>query len=358
MLGLRKWYSTAMDARRARKAWNGGVPLMSRETAQYASQHHAQHWVALASELQMARLYQYSPHCESIAGVVHKEFWIALMRTHNLVEKWEDYWKPLLAQACMEGNSSVIQAYADVFGFPNAFYNIDGMPLVHPRIIGWEANNGHISKKHVRNMISISQIRPGFSGWDAEEFVLGGPVMLAWVLDWVKLPGSVIDARDGHAFVQYLHGLLEEMHASAGERNDQGLAMLQAGHQYRKTRVWTQVSDLATPIIAGPTLIMLRAVYERFAFEPKLMDAMEERWCRGDLDDPLVAAVVNYMKPNWQSVGAGGSDADSVLLTMLDLQADKNDPFSIYQAALPFFRPELAIAAVAEVYDVGPLVAD
>lgn len=376
MFGIGQWYADRRSVNKAEKAWNNGVPLLSEENVQYASLHHAQHWVQWAGKLEMARYYEYSPQSPEVTRIVHQNFWLAMMAAHGAQQAL--YWDNAVRTAGMEGNLSIIEAYAQTFGLSTALDAVEKFGVLHPRVIGWQAENGMVSKTHVHALVDLNEQIPRFSGWDAQEFVKGGPALLSWILDWVELPDAVINARDGYAMSRYISEVIDAMDAEAGERAADGTSTLKNGHQYRKTRVWTKVSDLATPVIAGPALVMLRSLYQRFGFDPMLMDAILGRWTEGDTADPRVCSVLHYMDVekmglpgmSWRGHMAEGeternawrstieSRADTVLFHMLELQADRHDNLSIYQAALPFFRPKLALQAVAEQYDVGALVAD
>ena len=371
-------YDRFIGVRRALKAWDGGHPEVSLETAKYASKHYAQHWAQWAGALKMAEPIKYSPLSMRLSSVVSKPFWTAVMHTHGPRQAPQQYWNPLLTKASMEGNLSVIEAFAEVFGLSMALKEIEELTVVHPRVVGWQATNGVLSKKHVRNLIDMTWVEPAYSAWDAQEFVQGGPVMLAWILDWVKLPDTIISDDDGYAFVLYISGLLDEMDAEPGGRAADGMTTLRNGHQFRKMRVWPRVSDLATPIIAGPTLIMLRTLYERFGFDHILMDTVAGRWTREDLNDPKVCAVVHYINSTaevrqgfawkeqsnllqsdravWQKHIE--AKADPVIVQMLLLQADGEQSFSVYQGALPSFRSSMEQLERAEQFEVGFLLAD
>ena len=373
---LGEWYNRFIGGRRALKAWNNGTPLLSLDTAKQASLHYAQHWVRWAGELKMAEPHQYSPVSTRLSSIVSKPFWTALMQAHGLREAPQRYWTPLLYKASMEGNLSAIEAFAEVFGLSMAVKEIEELALVHPRVVGWQAANGLLNKKHVRTLIDMNWLKPGYSGWDAQEFVQGGPVMLAWILDWVKLPDTIINEEDGYAFVRYISGLLDEMEAEPGERAADGMTTLKNGHQFRKHRVWAEVSDLATPIIAGPTLIMLRTLYKRFGFDHLLMDAVAGRWTSVDLHDARVCAIVHYINNtagtreglSWReyrdlSQGEGlvwgkeiEAKADPVIFQMLQLQANGGQSFSVYQSAIPFFRSAAEKLDSAEQFEVGSLL--
>lgn len=292
MFGIGQWFKRMRSMRLARKLWNDGYPMVSTDTAQYASEHYAPIWAKWAEtfcadlRITVSRL--------PAAWIVHKGFWLAVMQADLKRKEHVTPRRILMDVASMEGNLSIIEAFAEVFGTVEAWSEIEKSTLVHPRVIAWQARNGLPSKAHVRDLAHVNRLAPDYSGWDAQEFAKGGPVMLAWVLDWVKLPDTVIDKNDGYAMVHYIQGLLDAMEAETGERGTDGMTTLKRGHEYRKHRAWTQVSHLATPIIAGTALVMLRAIYARFGFDPKLMDAASGRWSEGDLEDPHVCAIVDY----------------------------------------------------------------
>ena len=163
------------ESRAARTAWNKGRPILSLETSQYASEHHAQYWARWAKELVMEQQLQYSPASRSLAAVVHKDFWVAVMRAHGLPNK-----DPLVALSCMEGNLSVLDAFAQVFAAAIVTQWTENFSFVHPRVVGWQLGHGHRAGKDIHRALALKWEQTSFAR-DAITGSQGAAVFLDWV---------------------------------------------------------------------------------------------------------------------------------------------------------------------------------
>lgn len=371
---LIQWYKHRLLSWRARHAWNRGVPMVSMSTARNASEAFAPYWTQWAGQLNMTCSLQYSPVSTLLSAIVNKEFWIAVMQTHGLKTD-RSYWHDLISRAAMEGNLSVVEAFSEVFDVAAALAEIQASSFVHPRVIQWQLLHGdkdQVFKDAFTKLLNSKEC----SAWDAQHFVWGGPALQEWVLDWVKLPDTVINECEGYAIVQVLQNMLTFMQADPGER-DVGSKMptLREGHQYRKCRAPVHVSDLAAPLFADTILTMLKAVYSRFDFEAPLMDAVCGRSTLSDMDDARVCAVVNIqvnqiiVRPDWWPIEQRHKVeehalTESVLSHVLQWHVEDLDSFSVvhsfsfsfYAAALPFFRRAAPQQAVTESFDVCALL--
>lgn len=366
MLG--QWYTSMKESRAALKAWNRGRPNISLETAQYASEHHAQYWARWAKELVMEQQLQYSPACIPVAAVVHKDFWVAVMRAHGLPNKDPEYWYPLVAVSCMEGNLSVLDAFAQVFDASIVSQWAENFTFVHPRVVGWQLVHGHTNRKNIRDMLLVKWDQSDYFARDAMTFAQGGPVMLDWVRAWVALPDTLVSPEDGSALLARIGSLLWKASAEPGVRATGGLPTLRNGHQYRKYRNWLEGSHLAAPLVAGDALRMVHAIHLRFGMESVAMDALTNRWNDEDLQDSRVCALIcarhgdkNRLPPSlsqekWEYIVEQAKN-ESLLMQALEW-ADKKNVFSLYQAALPFFRETQAREELAQSLELGDVFND
>lgn len=369
MLG--QWYNSMKESRAAHKAWNKGRPIVSLETTQYASEHHAQYWARWAKELVMEQQLQYSPASSSLAAVVHKDFWVAVMRAHGLPSKDPEYWYPLVAGSCLEGNLSVLDAFAQVFdagivsqwieNFSFVHQHVD-VRFVHPRVVGWQIEHGQRPSNNVHRALTLKWDQTSFSR-DAMTGSQGAAVYLDWVRAWLELPDAVVSPKDAIALLARVGKDLWEAKAEPGVRGEGGMPTLRSGHQYRKHRRGFHGSHMAAPLIAGDALRVMHAAYHRFGFEPILMDALVSRWSEDDLRHPRVCALlyVRYSdlpspRPpmtdaQWATI-CHNAQAEPLMVQSL-AWGDLSDPFSLYQAALPFFRETQAREELAHSLDLG-----
>lgn len=357
---LTQWYKRLQQAFRARRAWNSGMPMVLTNTARNASEAFAPYWTRWAGQLVMASSSQYSPSTTWLSAIVNKAFWVAVMQKHGLNINRSSYWHGLISRAAMEGNLSVIEAFSEVFDVAAALVEIQASSFVHPRVIQWQLSHG-VKDPVLRGDFITLLNTEDFSAWDAQHFVWGGPALHEWVIDWVKLPDTVITESNSAAIVQGLQNMLTLMQAEPGERDAFSKSpTLREGHQYRKYRAPAHVSHLAAPLFADTALKMLKAVYARFEFDAQLMDAVYGRATLSDMDDARICAVVKFQidqiidVPDWwpsdqENKVNGNALNESVLYQVLQWDGHGVDSFSVYAAALPFFRREAAQQAVAEV---------
>lgn len=365
---LTQWYKRMQLVRRARRAWNRGVPMVSMSTARNASEAFAPYWTQWAGQLVMTYSLQYSPASTLLSAIVNKAFWVAVMQTHGLKTDSRSYWHGLIDRAAMEGNMSVIEAFSEVFDVATTLVEIQSSSFVHPRVVQWQLSHGIKELVLADEFIKLLNSKE-FSAWDAQHFAWGGPALHEWVIDWVKLPDTVITESDGAAIVQGLQNMLTFMQAEPGEREGSNkMPTLRKGHQYRKCQAFVHGSDLPTPLFADTALKMLKAVYARFDFDAQLMDAVYGRATLSDMDDARICAVVKFQIdqiidiPDWwpsdqENKVNGNALNESVLYQVLQWDAYGVDSFSVYAAALLFFRRTAAQKAVAEVesFDAGDL---
>lgn len=364
MLG--QWYTSMKESRAALKAWNKGRPILSLETSQYASEHHAQYWARWAKELVMEQQLQYSPASRSLAAVVHKEFWVAVMRAHGLPDNDPQYWYPLVAVSCMEGNMAVLDAFAQVFDAATVSQWAQNFSFIHPRVVGWQFEHGYTNTKNAMDLLSVQWDRSDFMARDAMTFAQGGPVMLDWVRAWTQLPDALISPQNAMALLQWAAARLRYAEAEPGIRADDGMPTLRQGHQYRKCRNWRDASHIAAPLLAGDALRMIHAIYRRFGMEAVVMDALIGRWTQEDLHDPRVCAVlyVNHVAKEgkehpmpaeqWLRIRRAVIN-ESLMLQALEWAMPSGDRTAMYNAALPFFRKEQAQQELAQRIDLAGL---
>ncbi len=285
------------------------------------------------------------------------------MRAHGLLDNDPQYWYPLVAVSCMEGNVAVLDAFAQVFDAAIVSQWAENFSFVHPRVVGWQFEHGHTNRKNILDMLVVKWNQRDYFARDAMTFAQGGPVMLDWVKAWAALPDALVSPKDGCALLERIGSLLWKANAEPGARSKDGLPTLLNGHQYRKYRNWSDGSHLAAPLIAGDALRMVHAIHRRFGMESVVMDALTNRWSPEDLHDPRVCALLctlhggssqlpsSISKEQWNRI-VQQARGESLMLQALDW-ADKKDTFSVYQAALPFFREELARAELAQSLHLG-----
>ena len=369
MLG--QWYTAMKESRAALKAWNKGRPILSLETSQYASEHHAQYWARWAKELVMEQQLQYSPASRSLAAVVHKDFWVAVLRAHGLPNKDPQYWYPLVALSCMEGNLSVLDAFAQVFDAGIVSQWIENfsfvhqhvhVAFVHPRVVGWQLGHGHRAGKDIHRALALKWEQTSFAR-DAITGSQGAAVFLDWVRACLALPDDTASAQNAVGLLACIGKDLWEAKAEPGVRGEGGMPTLRSGHQYRKHRRGFDGSHMAAPLIAGDALRVMHAAYRRFGFEPILMDALVARWSEEDLQDPRVCALLYVRYSDLPSPRPPMTDAQwatichnaqaEPLMVQALAWGDLSNPFSLYTTALPFFRETQAREELAQSLDLG-----
>ena len=86
----------------------------------------------------------------------------------------------------------MIKAFATFFGNAAAVSILEKMSHVHPRVIGWQIQQGHLSKKHVLDLLEHNWSIDFYNGQDAHLFKRGGSTLLPWPAapEAGALPGS------------------------------------------------------------------------------------------------------------------------------------------------------------------------
>lgn len=64
----------------------------------------------------------------------------------------------------------MIKAFATFFGNAAAVSILEKMSHVHPRVIGWQIQQGHLSKKHVLDLLEHNWSIDFYNGQDAHLF--------------------------------------------------------------------------------------------------------------------------------------------------------------------------------------------
>ena len=183
----------------------------------------------------------------------------------------------------------MIKAFATFFGNAAAVSILEKMSHVHPRVIGWQIQQGHLSKKHVLDLLEHNWSIDFYNGQDAHLFKRGGSTLLPWV------PDTVIDKKAGYEFFRLFYILLNSMGAKPGKRMKNGLPSLYFGHRHYKPRDWPGTNQPKNPVRAKYLLQALHEVYRRFSFNPVLMDALAGRSTQQDLQQPKICAIAYFL---------------------------------------------------------------
>lgn len=352
------WFEQWRQKREARRAWDNGRAYVVAATAEMVSKQYASHWAGWANELGMSDPRKYSPYSEHLARVNHADFWAKAMHRGPTKERVV-YWAPLLERACMEGNLSVVHAFAGIEGGPRAAQLIDAFRWLHPRVVTWQMEQGVDSRQHTNDLHLTMEWPSKFTGYDAKLYAFGGPVVQEWVSEMLRWPDDVLTPYDGYRLGRLMQQWLERGEVSPTARDDEGRSCVSKEGSYRPIRPWYNPSDLEPVLYADQAMDMFNAVCKRFGFEHKLMDAISGRWTPEDLQDPRVCAVIDFLyRANvktgiaWRSFSEYSEDSshemhgisklartEPVLCSALELMAEPGEAWSIYQTAIGFFRP-------------------
>ena len=149
----------------------------------------------------------------------------------------------------MEGNLSVLDAFAQVFAAAIVTQWTENFSFVHPRVVGWQLGHGHRAGKDIHRALALKWEQTSFAR-DAITGSQGAAVFLDWVRAWLALPDDTASAQNAVGLLACIGKDLWEAKAEPGVRGEGGMPTLRSGHQYRKHRRGFDGSHMAAPLIA------------------------------------------------------------------------------------------------------------